>query len=164
MRIALFQPDIPQNTGTILRLAACLGMEAHIIEPAGFPASDRALRRAGMDYLDQVTIVRHASWHAFEAWRRVDRGRLILFTTRATLSYLAHAFAPSDILLFGRESSGVSEQVHQAADARLVIPMRPGLRSLNVAMAAAMAAGEAMRQAAEAPLACGRTDQKIRDG
>ena len=118
MRIALFQPDIPQNTGTILRLAACLGIQAHIIEPAGFPASDRALRRAGMDYLDQVTIVRHASWHAFDAWRNADGGRLILFTTRAIASYLDHVFCSSDILLFGRESSGVSEQVHQAADAR----------------------------------------------
>ena len=167
MRFALFQPDIPQNTGTILRLAACLGIEAHIIEPAGFPASDRALRRAGMDYLDQVTIVRHASWHAFDAWRNADGGRLILFTTRAIASYLDHVFCSSDILLFGRESSGVSEQVHQAADARLLIPMRPGLRSLNVAMAAAMAAGEAMRQTREAPLADGRTDcksKKIRDG
>ena len=167
MRIALFQPDIPQNTGTILRLAACLGIQAHIIEPAGFPASDRALRRAGMDYLDQVTIVRHASWHAFGAWRNADGGRLILFTTRAIASYLDHVFCSSDILLFGRESSGVSEQVHQAADARLLIPMRPGLRSLNVAMAAAMAAGEAMRQTREAPLADGRTDcksKKIRDG
>ena len=164
MRIALFQPDIPQNTGTILRLAACLGIQAHIIEPAGFPASDRALRRAGMDYLDQVTIVRHASWHAFDAWRHADGGRLILFTTRAIVPYLDHVFDPSDILLFGRESSGVPEEVHKAADARLLIPMRPGLRSLNVAMAAAMAAGEAMRQARLAPLACGRTGQKIRDG
>src|SRR5229473_3543265 len=146
MRIALFQPDIPQNTGTILRLAACLGIEAHIIEPAGFPTSDRAFRRAGMDYLDRVAIRRHASWQAFEAWRRAERARLILFTTQASLSYLDHVFHPDDILLFGRESSGVSAQVHEAADARLLIPMQRGLRSLNVAMAAAMAVGEAMRQ------------------
>jgi tRNA (cytidine/uridine-2'-O-)-methyltransferase len=146
MRIALFEPDIPQNTGTILRLAACLGIEAHIIEPAGFPTTDRAFRRAGMDYLDQVEIIRHPSWEAFESWRVGAGARLILFTTRARRSYLEHAFRPDDILLFGRESSGVAEKVHAAADARLVIPMREGLRSLNVAMAAAMAVGEAMRQ------------------
>ena len=146
MRIALYQPDIPQNTGTILRLAACLGVEAHIVEPAGFPISDRAFRRAGMDYLDQVVIVRHASWAAFDAWRRAERLRLILFTTAAAASYLDHAYRPSDILMFGRESSGVPDAVHQAADTRLLVPMRPGLRSINVAIAAAMAIGEAMRQ------------------
>jgi tRNA (cytidine/uridine-2'-O-)-methyltransferase len=152
-RLALFEPDIPQNTGTILRLAACLGLTAHIIEPAGFPTSDRA----GMDYLDQVTIVRHATWAAFEAWRRGDGGRLILLTTRADTSYLDHAFHPGDILLFGRESAGVPEPVHQAADARLIIPMRAGLRSLNVAVTAAMAAGEAMRQARAWPAAPNRS-------
>jgi tRNA (cytidine/uridine-2'-O-)-methyltransferase len=146
MQIALFQPDIPQNTGTILRLAACLGVEAHIIEPAGFPVSDRAFRRAGMDYLDQVKIGRHASWLAFDAWRRAQALRLVLFTTGSGTSYLDHAFSPADILLFGRESAGVPEAVHQAADARLKIPMREGLRSINVAMAAAMALGEAIRQ------------------
>jgi tRNA (cytidine/uridine-2'-O-)-methyltransferase len=146
MHIALYQPDIAQNTGTILRLAACFGLEAHIIEPAGFPTSDRAFRRAGMDYLDQVALVRHVSWAAFEAWRRERALRLVLFTTRGARSYLEHRFADSDILLFGRESAGVPEEVHAAADARLVIPMRPGLRSLNVAMACAMAVGEALRQ------------------
>ncbi len=146
MRIALFQPDIPQNTGTILRLAACLGIEAHIIAPAGFPVSDRAFRRAGMDYLDAVALVRHASWPAFEAWRREHGCRLVLFTTAATQSYLDYAFRADDVLLFGRESAGAPPQVHAAADARLVIPMRPGLRSLNVAVAAAMAVGEAQRQ------------------
>ena len=146
MRIALFEPDIPQNTGTILRLAACLGIEAHIIEPAGFPSSERAFRRAGMDYLDRVDLVRDASWQAFESWRHDKGARLILFTTRASLCYLDHAFGRDDILLFGRESSGVPEQAHGAADARLLIPMREGLRSLNVAMAAAMAVGEALRQ------------------
>jgi tRNA (cytidine/uridine-2'-O-)-methyltransferase len=146
MRIALYEPDIPQNTGTILRLAACLGVEAHIIEPAGFPTSDRAFRRAGMDYLDQVSLVRHVSWDAFAAWRRRERARLLLFTTGAGVSYLDHAFRTDDVLLFGRESSGVPEKVHEAADARLVIPMREGLRSLNVAMACAMAVGEALRQ------------------
>jgi tRNA (cytidine/uridine-2'-O-)-methyltransferase len=146
LRIALYAPDIPQNTGTILRLAACLGLEAHIIEPAGFLTSDRAFRRAGMDYLDQVEIVRHASWEAFETWRAGAAARLILFTTRARRSYLEHTFRRGDILLFGRETSGVPEKVHAAADARLVIPMREGLRSLNVAMAVAMAVGEAIRQ------------------
>jgi tRNA (cytidine/uridine-2'-O-)-methyltransferase len=146
MRIALYEPDIPQNTGTILRLAACLGIEAHIIEPAGFPASDRAFRRAGMDYLDQVAIVRHGSWAAFERWRMEAESRLILFTTQASLSYLDHAYRVDDVLLFGRESSGVPAAVHEAADARLLVPMRAGLRSLNVAMVAAMAVGEALRQ------------------
>jgi tRNA (cytidine/uridine-2'-O-)-methyltransferase len=149
MRIALFEPDIPQNTGTILRLAACLGVEAHIIGPAGFPVSDRAFRRAGMDYLDQVAIMRHTGWQAFEAWRAAAGARLILLTTTAHVSYLDHAFRRDDVLLFGRESAGVPEKVHSAADARLVIPMREGLRSLNVAMAAAMAVGEAMRQTAD---------------
>jgi tRNA (cytidine/uridine-2'-O-)-methyltransferase len=146
MRIALYQPDIPQNTGTVLRLCACLGIEAHIIEPAGFPTSDRAFRRAGMDYLDAVAIVRHPSWRDFEAWRRAHAYRLVLFTTAATLTYLDYTFATDDILLFGRESAGVPQEIHAAADARLVIPLRPGLRSLNIAMAAAMAAGEALRQ------------------
>ena len=146
LRIALFQPDIPQNAGTILRLAACLGLEAHLVEPASFPTTDRAFRRAGMDYLDQVALARHASWEQFEAWRRVEGLRLVLFTTRGCVPYLAHQFGPGDILLFGRESSGVPDEVHRAADARLVIPMRTGLRSLNVAMACAMAVGEALRQ------------------
>jgi tRNA (cytidine/uridine-2'-O-)-methyltransferase len=146
MRIALYQPDIAPNAGTILRLCACLGIEAHIVEPAGFPTSDRAFRRAGMDYLDQVRLVRHASWQAFERWRRAGKLRLIVFTTRAERSYLDCRFGPDDILLFGRETAGVPEEVHAAADVRLVIPMRPGLRSINVALACAMAVGEALRQ------------------
>jgi tRNA (cytidine/uridine-2'-O-)-methyltransferase len=146
MRIALYEPDIPQNTGTILRLAACLGIEAHIIEPAGFPTSDRDFRRAGMDYLDQVMLRRHVNWDAFACWRNEAGLRLILFTTRGSVSYLDHAFQDRDVLLFGRETSGVPEQVHRAADARLAIPMRQDMRSLNVAMAAAMAVGEAVRQ------------------
>jgi tRNA (cytidine/uridine-2'-O-)-methyltransferase len=146
MRIALYQPDIAPNAGTILRLCACLGIEAHIVEPAGFPTSDRAFRRAGMDYLDQVRLVRHASWQAFERWRRASKLRLILFTTQAERSYLDCRFGPDDILLFGRETAGVPEEVHAAADVRLVIPMRPRLRSINVALACAMAAGEALRQ------------------
>jgi tRNA (cytidine/uridine-2'-O-)-methyltransferase len=146
MRIALFQPDIPQNTGTILRLCACLGVEAHIIEPAGFPVSDRAFRRAGMDYLDQVMILRHEGWQSFDQWRRQEDLRLVLFTTQAATPYTGHAFSPRDILLFGRESSGVPDDVHKAADARLLIPLQPGMRSLNVAVSLAMAVGEAMRQ------------------
>jgi tRNA (cytidine/uridine-2'-O-)-methyltransferase len=146
MRIALYQPDIPQNTGTILRLAACLGLEAHLIEPAGFPVSDRAFRRAGMDYLDRVALVRHASWDAFEGWRRAQGLRLVLFTTRSATPYLDHTFTPRDILLFGRESSGVPDEVHAAAEVRLKVPMRPDMRSLNVAMTCAMAVGEALRQ------------------
>jgi tRNA (cytidine/uridine-2'-O-)-methyltransferase len=150
MQLALYEPDIAQNTGTILRLCACLGVPAHIIEPAGFPVSDRAFRRAGMDYLDQVNLRRHASWAAFEEWRRAERLRLVLFTTRAGTSYLDHRYG-NDVLLFGRESSGVPDAVHAAADARLTIPMRTGLRSLNVAMACAMAVGEALRQARRLP-------------
>jgi tRNA (cytidine/uridine-2'-O-)-methyltransferase len=151
IRIALYQPDIAQNTGTILRLCACLGIEAHIIEPAGFPVTDRAFRRAGMDYLDQVRIVRHVDWPAFEAWRTQAGARLILFTTAGATSYLDFGYRDGDVLLFGRESAGVRGAVHQAADARLLIPMQAGLRSLNVAMAAAMAAGEALRQTGGMP-------------
>ena len=146
MRIALYEPDIPQHTGTILRLCACLGVEAHLIEPAGFPITDRAFHRAGMDYLDQVAIVRHAAWPAFDDWRRREHLRLVLFTTKGAVRYLDHDYRADDILMFGRESAGVPEAVQQTADARLLIPMRAGLRSLNVAMAAAMAIGEAMRQ------------------
>jgi len=146
MQIALFQPDIAQNTGTILRLCACLGMAAHIIEPAGFPFSDRLFRRAGMDYLDHVSVTRHDSWPRFEDWRSAQGYRLLLFTTKAATDYRDFHYQSSDILLFGRESAGVTEAVVEAADARLVIPITPGLRSLNVAMTAAMAAGEALRQ------------------
>jgi tRNA (cytidine/uridine-2'-O-)-methyltransferase len=146
MRIALYEPDIPQNTGTILRLAACLGVEAHIIEPTGFPNSDRAFRRAGMDYLDQVSLRRHQSWAAFNAWRQTESLRLLLFTTAAEISYLDCAYRAGDVLMFGRESAGVPEAIHQAADLRLKVPMRPNLRSINVAMTAAMALGEALRQ------------------
>jgi tRNA (cytidine/uridine-2'-O-)-methyltransferase len=151
MHIALLEPDIPQNTGTILRLAACLGLDAHLIEPAGFPTSDRAFRRAGMDYLEHVSLTRHVSWSAFEAWRRAADLRLVLLTTRATRSFLDHNFAPQDILLFGRESSGAPDAVHAAADARLKVPMRPGLRSINVAMSCAIVVAEALRQTGQWP-------------
>ena len=146
MRIALYEPDIPQNTGTILRLCACLGAEAHIIEPAGFPVTDRAFRRAGLDYLDRVTITRHGSFTAFDDWRKTEGLALVLLTTGATQPYVDHVFLNDQILLFGRESAGVPEAVRQAADARICIPMREGFRSLNVAVAVAMVAGEALRQ------------------
>jgi tRNA (cytidine/uridine-2'-O-)-methyltransferase len=155
MRIALYQPDIPQNTGTILRLCACLGVEAHIIEPAGFPVSDRHFRRAGMDYLEQVTIIRHDSWTKFEEWRSEKGYRLILFSTKAARPYLDHTYRSDDILLFGRESAGVPDDVVDAADERLVIPIAPGMRSLNVAVTVAMALGEALRQTG--PISAGNT-------
>jgi tRNA (cytidine/uridine-2'-O-)-methyltransferase len=140
MRIALYEPDIPQNTGTILRLCACLGIEAHIIEPAGFPVTDRAFRRAGMDYLDQVALTRHRTFTAFEEWRRHHRLSLVLLTTAAEQSYLDHAFSTDQVLLFGRESAGVPEAVHKAADAHLRADA-VRMRSLN-AMAVAIVAGE----------------------
>jgi tRNA (cytidine/uridine-2'-O-)-methyltransferase len=146
MRIALYQPDIPQNTGTILRLAACLGIPVDLIEPAGFDITDRALRRAALDYLPHVEIGRHASFAAFLAANRARGSRLVLLTTQADAPYTGFDFQPADTLLLGRESAGVPEAVHGAADARLRIPMRRGLRSLNVAVAAAMVVGEALRQ------------------
>jgi tRNA (cytidine/uridine-2'-O-)-methyltransferase len=144
--IALYQPDIPQNTGAMLRLTACLGVATHVIGPAGFDLSDRALRRAGMDYLDHAAIVRHASWRAFETWRSEAGARLVLMTTRATLPYTDFAFEAGDVILLGRESAGVPDEVHAAADARLIVPMAENLRSLNVATTAAMVLGEALRQ------------------
>jgi tRNA (cytidine/uridine-2'-O-)-methyltransferase len=146
LRIALYQPDIAGNTGAILRLGACMGIGVDIIEPAGFDMSDRALKRAGMDYLEIAALTQHLDFAAFEAWRRSEARRLVLFTTKSAQPYTGFAFAESDVLLFGRESAGVPDSVHQAADARLLIPMPGGGRSLNVALAAAMAAGEAMRQ------------------
>lgn len=148
LTLALFQPDIAQNAGTMLRACACLGVDAAIIEPAGFPVSDRHFRRAGMDYLDRLRIERHASWDAFETWRRREGRRLVLLTTRATMSYTRFAYAPGDVLMVGRESCGAPEEVHAAADARVTIPMRPDMRSLNVALSAAMVLGEALRQLA----------------
>lgn len=144
--LALYQPDIPQNTGTILRLAACMGVSVHLIEPAGFPLSDHALKRAGMDYLERAALTRHVSFAAFEDWRRGEARRLVLLSTRAAVPYAAFSFEPSDILLLGRESAGVPDAVHDAADARLLIPMAEGLRSLNVAISGAMVLGEALRQ------------------
>ncbi|TDK39026.1 tRNA (cytidine(34)-2'-O)-methyltransferase [Rhizobium deserti] len=146
LRIALYQPDIPGNTGTILRLAACLGLGVDIIEPAGFDISDRNLKRSGMDYLSSVTLVRHINWERFDQWRRSEDRRLVLASTKAALPYTRFEFKCDDILLFGRESAGVPDHVHEAADGRVLIPMVEGQRSINVAMSAAMITGEALRQ------------------
>lgn len=146
MVIALYEPDIPQNTGTILRLGACLGVPVHFVGPSGFDSSDRSFRRAGLDYLDHATLVRHASFASFEDWRRAENRRLVLLTTKAERSYLEFDFRANDVLLAGRESFGVPERVHAAADARVKVPMRPELRSLNVAVSLAMVLGEALRQ------------------
>ncbi|MCB1425636.1 MAG: tRNA (cytidine(34)-2'-O)-methyltransferase [Zhengella sp.] len=146
LRIALYQPDIPGNTGTIIRTAACLGLGVDIVAPAGFDFSDRALKRSGMDYVELAAVTRHDDWTAFEAWRKAEGRRLALFTTRGATPYAEFAFRPGDILLFGRESAGVPDHVHDVADARLLIPMTEGRRSLNLAVSAAMAAGEAIRQ------------------
>jgi tRNA (cytidine/uridine-2'-O-)-methyltransferase len=146
LSIALYQPDIAGNTGTILRLAACLGLTVEIIEPAGFDTSDRNLRRAGMDYLETVLLTRHIDWRHFEIWRAGTGRRLILASTKAAGRYTDFDYRGDDILLFGRESAGVPDHVHEAADARVIIPMVAGQRSINVAMSAAMIAGEALRQ------------------
>jgi len=143
MRIALFQPDIPQNAGAVLRLSACLGVGVDIIEPSGFVWSDRRMKRAGMDYLEHVDFVRHTSWETF---RSQFTGRLVLLTTQGATSYLEHRFDRNDTLLLGRESAGVPAEVHDAADARLRVPMAEGMRSLNVALTAAMVLSEALRQ------------------
>ena len=144
MRLALFEPDIPQNAGSLLRLGACLDVGVDIIEPCGFLLTDRGLKRAGMDYLALASLRRLQSWDRFQADR--PPGRLILLTTRAAQPYIGFAFAPGDTLLVGRESAGVPQAVHDAADARLLIPMQAGARSLNVAQAAAMVLGESLRQ------------------
>jgi tRNA (cytidine/uridine-2'-O-)-methyltransferase len=157
MRLALFEPDIPQNTGAILRLGACLGVPVDIIEPCGFLLDDRRLRRAGMDYLDSVEMARHRSWRAYQA---AIQGRLLLLTTSGDTHYSEFAFRPDDNLLVGRESAGAPPEVHDRASARLAIPLRPGLRSLNVALAAAMVLGEALRQTDQFPLAREGVDQR----
>ncbi len=148
MRLALFEPDIPQNTGTILRLASCLGIGVDIIGPCGFVWSDRLLRRAGMDYLDRVECFHHASWIEYEASRQ---GRLLLLTTHGDCLYTEIRFCSDDTLLLGRETAGVPERVHASADRRLRIPMRVGERALNVAVTAAMVVGEALRQTRSFP-------------
>jgi len=151
--LVLYQPDIPQNAGTMLRLCACLGVDVHVIEPTGFDLSDRALRRAGMDYLAQVSLIRHLSWEKFAEWRAQSGRRLVLTTTKGALSYTDFGFRSGDLILMGRESAGVPEAVHEAADERVTIPMVAGMRSLNVATAAAMVLGEALRQTGGFPQA-----------
>src|SRR5690606_25960912 len=146
LRIALYQPDIPGNTGTILRMAACLGFAVDLIEPAGFDVSDRSLKRAGMDYLEQAALTRHADWQHFTGWRKQADRRLGLLSTKAAAPYTDYQFQKNDILLFGRESAGVPDEVQAIAEARLLIPMVPGARSLNLAVSVAMTAGEALRQ------------------
>jgi tRNA (cytidine/uridine-2'-O-)-methyltransferase len=146
MRLSLFQPDIPQNLGAAIRLAACLGVGLDVIEPCAFPLSDRNLKRAALDYGPKATLLRHASWVEFLAAPERAEGRLVLFTTRAETAYTRFAFGAGDTLLFGGESAGAPDFVHQAADARLIIPIRPETRSLNLVTACAMALGEAIRQ------------------
>lgn len=149
MRLALYQPDIPQNTGTLLRLGACLDLAIDIIEPCGFLFNEKAMRRAGMDYLDFANYRRHNSWNDFLAYREKypeEYGRIVLLTTQGKTSFIDFTFEPNDIILMGRESAGVPENVHNLADAQLLIPMNPEARSINMAISAAMAVTEGLRQ------------------
>ncbi|MBB4210447.1 tRNA (cytidine/uridine-2'-O-)-methyltransferase [Rhodothalassium salexigens DSM 2132] len=150
--MALYQPDIAQNVGTTLRTGACFGVPVHIIHPCGFAFSGKALRRSGMDYLDHVSVIEHDDWDAFAGWVRAGGRRLVLLSARGGVAHVDFAFAPGDIVLLGRESAGVPATVHEAVDARLRIPLRPGMRSLNVAVAGAMVLGEALRQTSGFPL------------
>jgi tRNA (cytidine/uridine-2'-O-)-methyltransferase len=159
LRLALYQPDIPQNAGTMIRMAACLGVAVDIVEPAAFDVSDRHFRRSGMDYLERAAVTRHDSFAAFETWRRNAGRRLILAETDGTVPHVAFAFAPGDIVMVGRESAGVAPEVYAAADAVVHVPMRAGLRSLNVALAAAMVMGEALRQTGGYPGRDGTDDE-----
>ena len=145
-RLALYQPDIPQNTGTLLRLGACLNVPIDIIGPTGFDMSDKALRRAGMDYVLKTDVLRHVSFKAFLDKYQGKSGRIILTTTKAKQNYTAFTYQPTDIIMLGRESAGVPETVAQAVDERVTIPMQKGVRSLNIAVAGAMIIGEALRQ------------------
>jgi tRNA (cytidine/uridine-2'-O-)-methyltransferase len=149
MRLALFEPDIPQNTGALLRLGACLGVTVDIIEPCGFLFSDTQLKRSAMDYLDLADCVRHASWEKYLAAR--GAGRIVLLTSKGSMPYTSFEFAEDDTILLGRESAGVPQAVHDRADARLRIAMKSGLRSINVAQAGAMVLGEALRQTGNFP-------------
>ncbi|PCI50122.1 MAG: tRNA methyltransferase [Alphaproteobacteria bacterium] len=154
MQLALYQPDIPPNTGTIIRMAACLNVQVNIIEPCGFPFGEKSFRRAGMDYIDQSRIIRHASWEIF--LDNIGLSRLILLTTKATEAYTDIAYLPDDIILLGRESAGVPDDVQTRADRRVIIPMTPETRSLNVALSASMVLGEALRQTALFPPLSGK--------
>lgn len=153
MRLVLYQPDIPPNAGTLIRLGACLGVPVDIIEPCGFSFNDRSFRRAGLDYLDLAEVARHSSWEAYADFRRGRPGRLILMTTRAQQSHHSFSFAAPDSIMLGRETAGVPDVLHAAVDARLRIPMVPGRRALNVAVAGAIAVAEALRQTEQFPLA-----------
>lgn len=149
--LVLYQPDIPQNLGAILRIGACFSMGVHVVEPCGFPLDDKRMKRSGMDYVEQAVFHRHASWEAFLSRRDRQPGRLVLLTTRASESYHGFSFQADDYLLFGRESSGVPEEIHTHADARLRIPMADGARSLNVAVSAGILAAESLRQLQRLP-------------
>ena len=144
--IALFEPDIPQNLGAIMRLCACFGMPLHIIEPCGFPLDDARMRRVGMDYIHLVELHKHASWDQFYAWIEANQKRLLLLTTKSDYSYTSVTFTPQDVLLFGRESAGAPDYVHSAVHERITVPMHGAARSLNLAMSAAIVAGEVSRQ------------------
>ncbi|EJF88349.1 RNA methyltransferase, TrmH family, group 2 [Bartonella vinsonii subsp. arupensis OK-94-513] len=146
LHIALFQPDIAGNTGTILRLSACFGLHVHIIEPAGFNLSDRNLKRAGLDYLEYASLERHMDWQHFMHTMKCCNRRLLLLSTKAQTCYTQICYQKNDVLLFGRESAGVPDYVHEAVDVALKIPMQPHTRSLNLAMSVAMTTGEALRQ------------------
>lgn len=146
--LVLFQPDIPGNTGTLVRLTACLGVKLHIIEPAGFRLDDTALKRSGMDYLELASMTRHLDWRAFENWRKEQGRRVILLTTKSENSYVEFNYMPDDLLMLGRESSGVSDYVVESVDHAITIPMQPHARSINVALSGAMVLGEALRQMA----------------
>jgi tRNA (cytidine/uridine-2'-O-)-methyltransferase len=146
LRIALFQPDIPGNTGTIIRTAACFGLGVDVIEPAGFDLSDRAMKRSGMDYIEQAALTRHLNWEAFMMSQRAANRRLVLATTKAAIAYTDFEFSAGDTLLFGRESAGVPDFAHDAAEMRVIIPMAAGRRSLNIAVSVGIIAAEAVRQ------------------
>lgn len=151
MRLALYQPDIPQNLGANIRLAACLGVAVDIIEPCGFPLTDRSLRRTAMDYAENAIVSRHSGWSAFRETQIASGSRLVLLTTRAATRLDQFSFRADDTLLFGRESAGVPEDIHSAADARVLIPLAPTARSLNVAMSAGIALWEALKQTGGLP-------------
>lgn len=153
MELALYQPDIARNAGMMLRLGACLGVRVHIIHPAGFPVSQAGFRRGGLDYVEKADWVEHVDYASFTSWLRDEGRRLALLTTKARTSLYDARFLPDDVLLMGRETAGVPDSVADGADLRLRIPMRPGLRSLNVAMAASLAVGEALRQTGALPVA-----------
>ena len=161
LRLALFQPDIPQNAGTLIRMAACLGIAVDIVEPTAFDVSDRHFRRSGMDYLERAAVRRHDSFAAFDGWRRAEGHRLVLAETDGAVPLPDFVFRPGDVVLVGRESAGVTPEARSAAETSLHIPMRPNLRSLNVALAAAMVMGEALRQTGGFPGRNGTDDDHL---